>query len=118
MKLKKMGSLGVLAVAMGVAGCSDCDEEIAAAGRFLSATENLQCKTDEDCAVVFTHCHTFEGGLCAQSPLSRTAANSSKWRDLAEDLDGCYEHGDEECVVCTAALLPACNEGLCSRSLN
>lgn len=117
MKNWGLGRMGVILVLAGLAwSCSsDCDDEIAAAGRFLTAAENLQCKTDDDCVLVFTKCHTFEGGLCGISQLSRTAANSSEWSRLAADMDRCDE---DDCLICQPGISPSCNQGRCGLRRN
>lgn len=101
----------VLGMAGMVGGCSsDCEDEIAAGERFLSAPASLACDSDQDCVVVSTGCHTFEGGICSQSYLSRSAANSAEWSNIKADLDEC----EEDCAVCDAALgPPSCKEGTC-----
>lgn len=92
-----------LAIVAPLAGCSgDCEDEIAAGERFLSAPENLTCKSAADCVVVETGCHTFAGGFCSQSYLSRTAANSAQWAGIKADLDDC----EGDCAVCDGALGP------------
>ncbi len=93
------------------AGCSnDCSDEIETGERFLSAAANLSCGSDTDCVVVTTGCHTFAGGFCSQSYLSRTAANSAEWSSIKGDLDDC----ENDCAVCAGGLSPPrCVDKVC-----
>ena len=113
MKNWGLGRKSVTLMLAGLASWScntDCEDETAAGQAFLSSKANLACNSDDDCLVVTTGCHTFEGGLCAQSHLSRTAANSAEWASIKGDLDDCVN----DCAVCAAALGPApCVNELC-----
>lgn len=98
-------------LAASIWSCSeDCEDEIAAGARFLTA--NQACETDTDCVVVSTGCHTFEGGICSQAHLNRTAANSAEWASIQADLEDC----ESGCAVCAAALVPAqCVDQRCTK---
>lgn len=112
MKNWGLGRKGVMVVLAGLVwSCAtDCEDEIAAAQTFLSAKANLACDSDSDCVVVTTGCHTFEGGFCSQSHLSRAAANGAEWASIKRDLDDC----ESDCAVCDAALAPAkCVDNRC-----
>ncbi len=93
------------------AGCSDCSSEQAEVKEFLEA--NRACQVDDDCVVVHTGCRDYAGGHCSQAAINRQAASSSDWKELSQDLYDCEEA--EECVHCRAALVPACNAGVCGR---
>ena len=105
-------ALRAAAVSLGLSlvACSDCTEEIEAARAFLKG--NRSCQSNEDCVAVSTGCHTFKNGLCAQAPLNRSAAATRHWQRLSQDLKGC----ENECVTCTAALIPECTAGVCGGS--
>ena len=97
-------------VAAQLVACSNCDDEIEAAGKFLHDAGHLACEVDDDCVVVLTGCHTFEDlGACGQAQLNRTAAASAEWSRLQGDLRDC-ENG---CELCALALLPGCSGGFC-----
>jgi hypothetical protein len=104
------GLLACMTVAL--AGCANggCDEEIDAMGMFLNDPAHLSCKSDADCVVVGTGCHTFDRGLCSQAELNTEASRSSAWQKLSRDLADC-ESG--ECSRCLALLLPGCDNGFC-----
>jgi hypothetical protein len=105
-----VGVLG-LGASAALVGCGDCSDESAAANKFLSAPVNLACQSDEDCVVVSVGCAQVSRGFCGQAQLNREAAESSKWKALGQDLEGC-ESGS--CEQCLAALQPSCAaDGFC-----
>jgi hypothetical protein len=113
MTIRAASALGLLAcMTLALAGCANggCDEEIEAMGKFLNDPAHLSCKSDADCAVVETGCHTFDRGLCAQAQLNTEAASSSAWQKLSRDLADC-ESG--ECSRCLAQVVPGCKDGFC-----
>ncbi|MES1178163.1 MAG: hypothetical protein ABUL62_27815 [Myxococcales bacterium] len=92
-------------------GCnSDCGGEYERARQFVENPANLSCQTDNDCVVVGTGCQQFQRGVCNQIGLNRSAAASSKWRQLNQELSDCQ--GDD-CTHCAAALILHCNQGQC-----
>ncbi len=102
--------VGVIAAAAALlAGCGDCSDEIAAAQKFLDDPANLACQADADCVVVGTGCETFARGVCAQSPLRASAAQSSKWRTISDGLDDC----SSSCTQCLVGLEARCQQGFC-----
>jgi hypothetical protein len=94
-----------------VAGCGNCDDQVAAANEFVAA--NQSCVVDGDCATVSSTCSDLAGSFCGQVAMSREAAESARWRSLSGALADC---GPDTCTVCDAALVPACTNGRCSRS--
>ena len=92
-------------------GCdTDCGGEYERARQFVEDPANLSCQTDDDCVVVDTGCQEFGRGKCNQIGLNRTAATSSKWQRLNQELKDCQ--GDD-CARCAALLIVHCNQGLC-----
>jgi hypothetical protein len=102
-------ALIILVQGLGLTACGDCSDEIEAAGAYLDDPAHLACTSDADCEVVFTGCHTFERGLCGQSILSKSAAGSKQWSELADELHGC----EDSCPQCLVARLPGCIDGFC-----
>lgn len=105
----RLGLSVLLSAAGSLVACADCADEIAAAQQFLDDPANLGCQVDQDCAVVGTGCQTFARGLCAQSQLSRVAAESSKWQAINKGLTDCAT----SCSQCLALLSARCVDGLC-----
>jgi hypothetical protein len=89
--------------------CGDCSEELAVAEDFVADPANRACETDADCDVVGTGCFTLKRGLCSRVAMSRSAAMSSKWRAIDEELRDC----DGACDTCDADLAARCVDGLC-----
>lgn len=101
--------VGIFQVAGALGGCSNCDDEVAAANSFLEDPTNLVCQSDEDCAVVPTGCAEPWRSSCGQAVLNRDAAASGKWQQISDGLADCAG----SCAQCLAALLPQCSEGFC-----
>jgi len=100
----------LLAVAGLLLACGgDCSDEIAAAKAFLDDPAHLACQANDDCAIVGTGCHTFDRGVCAQSQLTRAAAESSKWHVISKGLTDC----EDSCGQCAVGVSPACVNGFC-----
>ena len=100
-----------LLMAGGVVGCGeDCSDEAAAARQFLETPANLSCASSDDCVVVGTGCEEFPKSFCGQVQLNRQAAESSRWRELSNDLSSCHS---DTCAQCLARLLPQCIDGFC-----
>lgn len=111
-KLASRVSLLCLMGALGLVACGDCHDNDKAADAFLAAPENRSCQTDADCVVVNTGCAELERSFCGQATLSAEAAESSRWRELHEQISDC---ADDTCAICTALLVATCNAGLCGR---
>lgn len=94
-----------------IAGCGNCDEEVAAANEFIAA--NQSCVVDDDCATVTSNCSALEGSFCGQVAVSREASRSLRWRGLRRALAEC---GPDLCDQCAAELVPACTNGRCSQA--
>jgi hypothetical protein len=88
---------------------SDCSSESEAAEKFIASHQ--ECSVDADCAVESVGCAELEGAYCGQVSLSRSAAESSTWKELRRDLADCHE-GDS-CASCGAGLLPTCVNSRC-----
>lgn len=101
--------VGILQVVGALVGCSNCDDEVAAAKSFLEEPTNLVCKSDEDCAAVPTGCAEAARSFCGQAALNRDAAASAKWQQISDSLADC----DGTCDQCDGLLLAQCSEGFC-----
>lgn len=108
--LAAAGSLGIAAL-LAQACSTGCDDEtIDRAVAFIDAHQ--ACETNDDCVVIDDYCEEIPGGYCGQLSMNRAGAESSEWRAITEELRDC---GPSECVVCAAALVPRCDNGVCSK---
>jgi hypothetical protein len=106
----RFGVLTALAVSTLLTACSgNCDDETEAAQQFLSKATNLSCVSDSDCEVVSTGCGHPARSLCGQAQLNHTAAASTAWKVLQDELTDC----SNECVNCAARVTPVCRDGFC-----
>jgi len=111
--LRLIRVVGVVAGLTGAWACStdeQCPEDtIDQAVRYLKAHQS--CETDADCVIVSDYCETLPSGTCGQLIVSRDGAASADWKSLDARLRACAP-GD--CIVCNAAVIPACSNGSCS----
>jgi len=106
----RFGVLTALAVSTLLTACvGNCDDETAAAQKFLSKATNLSCQSDSDCEVVSTGCGNPARSFCGQAQLNHAAATSASWKVLQNNLTDC----SNECVSCAAGVTPACRDGFC-----
>ena len=91
-------------------GCKDeCEDEAAAADKFLADPKNLSCESKDDCTIVFTSCAPVADSFCGQSVLSKAAAASAAWSQIEKDLQSC----SKDCGICAAARGVGCSAGKC-----
>lgn len=108
-RLLALASLAAAAALLASCKAQSCDPEpVDRAEAFLEAHQS--CETDADCVVVTDFCGTLPNGYCGQLVMNQQGKSSSEWADISDVLKDC---SPEECTVCLAARVPACNDGRC-----
>ncbi len=106
------GSIGGMGGNMGGMGGTvhACDDASDAMQAFFADESNRACDNDSDCATPSIGCASPAAAFCGDIPLSKTAADSMDWEDLADDADAAC---GTACGVCEAELIVKCVDNLC-----
>lgn len=91
--------------------CGNCDFEVEQVRRFINDQANLRCVTTSDCVTQSAPgCIELAEAVCGQVVMSKAAAESTQWRELADDASDC---GSNSCERCTLARSAQCDQGVC-----